>query len=995
MVKKKEITPVRIRKLRANYELRYDYLPIITTFIKTLPKEHRSHRVDNILDINGGTKDEWVRVIREVQMGNIISFLVDNSIPFVFENLLPEELNRLRREYVERQNRISEALKLKEADLSFNDTEFNHMKIQPYDYQKQAVKFFEINQGIAILGDQPGVGKAMDLDSLISTPFGWIRMGDIKIGDEIHDRFGGTSFVTGIYPQGKKDLYKITFNDNSSAKCCIEHLWKVRDKNRRQRGDDWVVKSLGDLLNIGITDKVSPSRAKTNRKPSLKWEIPIADSVFYPDVNFIIEPYVLGALIGDGYICGKNIEISIPDHQLQIKNNIELKLPNEFKLYEDRTAVCPQYRITRNHSVGKNIIKSEIKKLGLNVKSGDKFIPSSYLKGSIEQRKDLLKGLMDTDGSCDRNRSNFHTTSHRLALNIVELTQSLGGIAKINTYDRSFENKGIEYRVNIKTPFCPFTLEDKISQWNPAKKNRISKYISKVELLETGVEQQCISVSCSDHTYLTDNYIVTHNTLPPITYASKHKLKTLVVCPASLKLNWRKEVLNFSNEKAHVYKYNPSKKTGKINYGKDESLFHIINYESIQTYIKLEYHHKCGGNVIVSGKGTQRCGMEITDLTKKYTKCPDCKNSNSFKTRVKGVVFISDKAGVYIDPEDYDLIIIDEFHRIKSVKTDWTKIIKKAFRDTVDKKILISGTAIKSRPMEFFSGLNFIDPKMWNSSHDFGLRYCAAYETNFGWDYSGASNLEELFTRIAPYFLRRLKKDVLSQLPPKTYTEIEIELTPSQMTEYNKLVKEMKKVINEDGTEEEKEESYLEKIHKLKQFTGKIKMDRMISDGVLEDIASNGEKLVVMSDYQFLAEELYKEYKDTAVIHTGSMGQEEKQSSVERFQEDKKINLFSGMIGASGVGITLTEASKLIFLGFAWTSGDMEQAEDRIHRATTTHDNIQIIKYICIDTIDEDINDLLKMKAQVVSKVLDNKDFVDNSQRGDESILKSLINKLK
>jgi len=643
MAKKKEITPVRIRKLRTNYELRYDYLKVLTTYIKTLPKEHREIRVDNVLDVNGGTRDEWVRIIREVQMGNIISFLVDNSIPFTFENLTEGELNHLRKEYVDRQTRISDALRLKEASLVFNDEDFNHMKIPPYDYQKQAVKFFEVNNGKAILGDQPGVGK----------------------------------------------------------------------------------------------------------------------------------------------------------------------------------------------------------------------------------------------------------------------------------------------------------------------------------------------------------------TLPPITYASKHKLKTLVICPASLKLNWRKEVLNFSNEKAHVYKYKPTKSSLNVNHGKDESLFHIINYESIQSYIKLEYVHKCQGNVIVPGKGTQKCGCEITDLTKKHKKCEDCKNSNSFKTRIKGVVFIQDKDGSILDPDDYDMVVIDEFHRIKSVKTDWTQIIKRAFRDTVDKKILISGTAIKSRPMEFFSGLNFMDPEMWNSSHDFGVRYCAAYEGNFGWDYSGASNLEELFTRISPYFLRRLKKDVLSQLPPKTYTEIEIELTPTQRKEYNKLVKEMKLVVNADGTEEEKEEGFLEKIHKLKQFTGMVKLEKMIQDGVVTDITSNDEKLVVMSDYQILAETLYKEYKHSAVLHTGSMSMEDKQDSVDKFQENKKINLFAGMIGASGVGITLTEASKLIFIGFAWTPGDMEQAEDRIHRATTEHDNIQIIQYICVDTIDEDINELLKEKSQVVSKVLDNKDYSKSVSVADQSIIKSLINRLK
>lgn len=643
MAKKKEISPVKIRKLRTNYELRFDYLPILATYIKTLPKEHRAVRIDNVLDVNGGTRDEWVRIIREVQMGNIISFLVDNSIPFVFENLLPEELNQLRRDYLERQRRVSEALKAKESALDFKDMDFSFMKIEPYDYQKQAVVFFEINDGKAILGDQPGVGK----------------------------------------------------------------------------------------------------------------------------------------------------------------------------------------------------------------------------------------------------------------------------------------------------------------------------------------------------------------TLPPITYAVKNKLKTLVICPASLKLNWRKEVLNFTHEKAHVFKYNPNKKSKKINYSKEESLIHIINYESIQSYIKLEYKHVCGGNLIVPGEKPRKCGTEIVDLNKKHTKCEHCKNKNSFKSRVTGLVYIEDKDGSVLDPEDYDLIVIDEFHRIKSTKTDWTQIIRRAFRDTIPRRILISGTAIKSRPMEFFSGLNFMDPEMWNSMHDFGVRYCAAYESNFGWNYDGASNLEELFTRISPYFLRRLKKDVLSQLPDKTYTEIEIELTPTERKEYEKLLKEVKKVMSDNGTEEEKKESYLEKIHKLKQFTGMVKLERMISDGVVDSIASNGDKLVVMSDYQILAEKLHEHYGDASVIHTGSMSLEDKQTSVERFQEDKTVNLFCGMIGASGVGITLTEASKLIFLGFAWTSGDMEQAEDRIHRATTTHDNIQIIKYICVDTIDEDISELLKNKAQVVSKVLDNKDYVDKSQRGDESILKLLIDKLK
>lgn len=994
MAKKKEISPVKIRKLRTNYELRFDYLPILATYIKTLPKEHRAVRIDNVLDVNGGTRDEWVRIIREVQMGNIISFLVDNSIPFVFENLLPEELNQLRRDYLERQRRISEVLKAKESALDFKDMDFSFTKTEPYDYQKQAVVFFEINDGKAILGDQPGVGKANPIDTLIATKSGWTMMGDLKIGQHILHHNGSFYPVTGIYPQGEQETYRVVFNDGFSVECNMEHLWVVRDVNRRKRGKGWVVKNLQELCDSGLSYNHSGKRTKSGRKPVLKWEIPMVQPAQYSKSDFIVDPYVIGALIGDGYICGETVEISIPDAQLQIKETVESRLPDGFKLYEDRTPSCPQYRITRNHSVGNNIVKSEIRSLGLNVKSGHKFIPQKYLISSIEQRIELLRGLMDTDGSAKKNRINYHTTSKRLAYDVAELVQSLGGQAIVNHYNRSHKGKSNEWRVNIRINICPFHLDEKKKEWWVAKRNYASRYIKEVIPTEKK-EHQCISVDSPDHTYVTEHYIVTHNTLPPIVYAAKHQLKTLVICPASLKLNWRKEVLNFTHEKAHVFKYNPNKKSKKINYSKEESLIHIINYESIQSYIKLEYKHVCGGNMIVPGEKPRKCGTEIVDLNKKHIKCEHCKNKNSFKSRVTGLVYIEDKDGSVLDPEDYDLIVIDEFHRIKSTKTDWTQIIRRAFRDTIPRRILISGTAIKSRPMEFFSGLNFMDPEMWNSMHDFGVRYCAAYESNFGWNYDGASNLEELFTRISPYFLRRLKKDVLSQLPDKTYTEIEIELTPTERKEYEKLVKEVKKVVGDNGTEEQKQESYLEKIHKLKQFTGMVKLDRMISDGVVDSIASNGEKLVVMSDYQILAEKLHSEYGDKSVIHTGSMSLEDKQTSVDRFQEDKTVNLFCGMIGASGVGITLTEASKLIFLGFAWTPGDMMQAEDRIHRATTTHDNIQIITYVCVDTIDEDIRDLLNRKEDVVSKVLDGKATKRDITSADSSILKELISNLK
>ena len=632
-----EVEYVKIRKLKVNFELRYDYLKMLSEYIKRLPREHRATRKDSIIGMDGLAKDEWVRTISEIKMGEILSFLLDNKIRFVFENITPDVLERLRNEYLERQRKISEVLRLKAEQLDVSGEDYSFMKIEPYEYQKKAIKFFEINEGISILGDQPGVGK----------------------------------------------------------------------------------------------------------------------------------------------------------------------------------------------------------------------------------------------------------------------------------------------------------------------------------------------------------------TCPAFAYATKYKLKTLIVCPATLKHMWRNEIMKFTNEKAFIYKFIPRKKSKTIAFKKEESLFHITNYDSIETYVKLEYTHKCSGTIL---QNKTKCSWEQTDLTKTYKKCPICENTGTIKTRTTGLVFFDDKYGEEINPDDYDLIIADECHRMKEMKTTWTKIIHKAFAK-IPKKLLLSGTVIKSRPSEFFSPLSFIDPEEWKNSHEFGTRYCAGYQTDFGWNFDGASNLEELFTRVSRYFLRRLKKDVLTELPPKTYLDIPLELDDKEYAEYQKLENEIKKEIV-NGKEIEKKETYLALVHKLKKFTGKIKAER--AKEMIRDIIESGEKVVVVSDYIDMAEEVAKEFGEIAVTHTSRITDDaQKQEIVDRFQTDNKIKLFSGMIIASGVGITLTAASKLIKLGFAWSPSEEEQVEDRIHRANSTSDTIEIIRFYCKDTIDEDLIELLDDKAFIVTKVLDNKEYKRESAIVDGTIFKQLIKRIK
>jgi len=512
----------------------------------------------------------------------------------------------------------------------------------------------------------------------------------------------------------------------------------------------------------------------------------------------------------------------------------------------------------------------------------------------------------------------------------------------------------------------------------------------------SGVEQQCIAVDSPDNTYLTEHYIVTHNSLSAFAYATKHRKKSLVICPASLKLMWKDEIAKFTNEKAHLFKYWPNKRSKEVNHSKDESLFHVINYEGLSSFIKLEYKHVCQGNKLDPvTKQMKRCNADIINLSKTMKECPICSGKKTFKTRIHGVEYFKTKEGEYLDPSDYELIIIDEFHRMKNPKTDWTQVIKRSFAE-IPRKLLLSGTAIKSRPIELFVPLNFLDPKTWNDRHAFGLRYCAAYEDNFGWIYDGVSNTEELYNRIAPIYLRRLKKDVLPELPPKTFTEIRVELDPSELREYTKLETATKKVVDSTGDigegEKEVPKTFMEKIHQIKLFTETVKLDRATE--LIKDVIDSKDKIVLFFDYLPTAQRIKDLFGDRAVIRTGSMKETEKHDAVKKFQNDKSVNVFGGTIMSAGVGITLTSANKLLFLGQAWTPADMEQAEDRIHRASTKHDNVQIITLLCDDTIDGYIYDFLRKKHQVVSKVLDNVDSSRKSVEMSGNLLNMLYEKL-
>jgi len=271
---------------------------------------------------------------------------------------------------------------------------------------------------------EPDVGKAQPLDTVIMTPYGPKLMGDIKIGDIICNTNGGKQTVTGVFPQGKKDVYKVTFNDNSTTRCCSEHLWQVKTPNDLHRKKPYRVVPLSEMKN----------NFKQNGG-KLNYRLPPIKPVFFNSQKKLpLDPYLLGLLLGDGCMSGvsKNVVFCNPEHDLQ-KSFME-KLP-----IQDTGVICNRKKDVRIKRKVKNNKISETKKIlcDLNLvgkKSTEKFIPENYIYTSKENRLALLQGLIDTDGTVSGDRMTiieYSTSSKQLAQDCVFLVRSLGIQVKI------------------------------------------------------------------------------------------------------------------------------------------------------------------------------------------------------------------------------------------------------------------------------------------------------------------------------------------------------------------------------------------------------------------------------------------------------------------------------------------------------------------------------------------------------------------------------------
>ena len=364
-------------------------------------------------------------------------------------------------------------------------------------------------------------GRSQPVDTPVLTPDGFRPIGTLTVGDLVIGSDGKPTPVIGVYPQGEKDIYRVTAQDGASTLASGDHLWAVATRDDRRRGKPLRVLTTREMI----------GNLRANHYH--RYELPVHSApVRFPYRAVPMDPYALGLLLGDGCLTGT----STPSFA-----TLDPELAYELKRLLPGTEVRPrreaQYQLDRVTSPGdiitlENPVTGAARQLGLHgTRSTTKFVPDLYLYNSHQVRLAVLQGLLDTDGGpvTQRNRTcrvQYTTASPRLRDDVIFLVRSLGGIAYHRARPAEGRAPGLAkgrpvhhrhdaYIVDIRLPegIEPFRLTRKRDTYNAAGGGgRPMRYIDSIEPAGTA-EAVCIAVAAEDSLYTTEDFLLTHNTL--------------------------------------------------------------------------------------------------------------------------------------------------------------------------------------------------------------------------------------------------------------------------------------------------------------------------------------------------------------------------------------------------------------------------------------------------------------------------------------------------
>jgi SWI/SNF-related matrix-associated actin-dependent regulator 1 of chromatin subfamily A len=382
--------------------------------------------------------------------------------------------------------------------------------------------------------------------------------------------------------------------------------------------------------------------------------------------------------------------------------------------------------------------------------------------------------------------------------------------------------------------------------------------------------------------------------------------KILIICPASLKINWQREIENYTDRSVYISE-------GKKFSTEDD--FVIVNYDILKNFHDADP-----------------------------------------KKRDSSLLFQS----------NFDLVILDEAHMISNAQAQRTKIINSFVKD-IKRVWLLTGTPMTSRPMNYYNLLSIIESPVAQNWMAYAIRYCQGYQFMAGkrkvWNVQGASNLEELRDRTSKQMLRRLKEDVLD-LPDKIISPVYLRL---KSKDYEEMMGEYYEWFDNKKDESSSLTIQFSKLMKVRKIIANEKIKHTIE--FVENIIEQGKKVIIFTNFTDTLQMIHNHFGKQSVYLDGSCSKPQRQFAVDQFQENEKIKVFVGNLKAAGVGLTLTSAEVVIMNDLSFVPAEHAQAEDRAYRYGQKN-NVLVYYPLFENTIEGAIYDILTRKKQIINTVM-------------------------
>lgn len=782
------------------------------------------------------------------------------------------------------------------------------------EHQKLGVEFL-LKSKKCILADGMGLGKAQSNDTIIPLSNGTFkRLGDIQVGDKVLSSENKPCNVIGVYPQGVDRIYHIRLSNGLYVNSTLSHIWYVKNSVDGKFEAKTLEEILGDKVPV---DTKSP--------------VFLSQDVYLPIVKRRYDN--LSSVADEGDIdCHLNLlgkwNADVSNYSLERQYGEWLG-----KIFLDTNLFSSKYTpfVDVSDEYHQQFISLY---LGGEVSSiRDIRIPDIVYQLSNFKRMAIINGIFNILGTS--NYTIHYGALYGLALDLSALCSSVG----INTF---LNERDCILDLDFGTTKDYYVLDNGYNVGTTKSKYNSDYLLRIVSVEEANITQTtCISVDSEDHSYLTENFVVTHNTLTATVSAIEtNSDKTLIVTTASLKSTWKREVSYYIDpDKVSIITPKEIDDSGR---------FVIINYDLLRKYYEIPYDTY----------------QVVNDKGETVTKKKRVRNKDTIEKALRNSPLYRNK---------YNCVIIDEAHKLSNNKSQRYVIIEDLLKRTKPEYVfLISGTPLTNRPMNLYHVMKLIGTDVTNNYYHFVHRYCdpKTFRLKNGKQITttnGASNLEELRYRVQNYYIRRVPEDI----PGMVNKQIEVmtyDLPEKLIPEYNSLWQNYVEQKFQEGITDVEEYRKLVEQSLFREFTAKHMTNNTIDivDNIIDD---PNEKVVIICTRQSEIDIFKEHYKAKAVVYNGKMSVDEKDKSEYEFMNNPKVQVFIGNIIACSVGLTLTSARTLIFNSFSYVPGDNFQAEDRIYRLTQKH-NVLVIYQIFNEPYCLDVYDKVVEKSRIINTTI-------------------------